>query len=268
LLELIDLHKEFRTDSSEEPFRRLFGGLNFRSEKMRVIAVLGPSGCGKSTLLRMIGGLEDFSGQIHLVNPRAESKLPPRLSYVFQENRLLPWLSIEKNLILPSKLSSHNIQAQGQKLTRKDCLEALKLVRLENVIDQWPASLSGGMKMRVALARALLQRPDILLLDEPLAALDEWTRKKIQDDLLSLIAQRDIKSAVLVTHSIGEAAYLANEIILLGPSGKLFEKFELDSFIGPQEARTPALRYAPNFVQICRKISEGLEKLHLEAGLS
>lgn len=279
MLELVDLHKEFGAESSKDQGRRLFGGLSFRSDKMRVLAVLGPSGCGKSTLLRMLGGLEAYSGQIRI---SADIKNPPRLAYVFQENRLLPWLNVEKNLLLPSKLNSSSVSASssplftGWRLDRIACIEILKLVRLESVsgggagrvIDQWPASLSGGMKMRVALARALLQRPDLLLLDEPLAALDEWTRKKIQDDLLRLIAEKNIKSAVLVTHSIGEAAYLANEILLLGPDGQLFEKFELDSLVGPQESRSPALRYDPNFVQICRKISEGLEKLHLQAGLS
>lgn len=163
------------------------------------LSILGPSGCGKSTLLRLLARLE---------TPTTGEWIGPRenlnLSYVFQESELLPWRNVEENLSLPLELTH-------KKLRQAQLEEILSLVKLEKFKKYYPHQLSGGMKMRVSIARALVTDPNLLLMDEPFSSLDENTRFEMQDQLLNLQKNKKI-SIVFVTHSISEAAYLSDRI--------------------------------------------------------
>ena len=174
------------------------------------MALLGPSGCGKSTLLRLIAGLDrPDSGTL-----RWDAGAPPgpgEIGYVFQDATLLPWASSEENVWLPLRLRGVSREA-----ARDDIASVLARVGLNGFEAARPAQLSGGMRMRVSIARALVTRPRLLLMDEPFAALDEFTRHRLQDDLLDL--WRELRcTIVFVTHSIYEAAFLARRIVLMTP---------------------------------------------------
>lgn len=172
------------------------------------VALLGPSGCGKSTLLRLLAGLEEPSaGGIEWEHRPG----PGDIGFVFQDATLLPWASAEENVYLPLRLRGKK-RAEAAPLVAT----ALAQVGLADFAKAKPRALSGGMKMRVSIARALVSDPMLLLMDEPFAALDEFTRHKLQDDLHALW-RRSGKTVVFVTHSIYEAAYLANRILVLSP---------------------------------------------------
>ncbi len=163
------------------------------------VALLGPSGCGKSTLLRLLAGLDrPDEGTV------AWDGAPGRIGFVFQDATLLPWGSALDNVRLPLRLQRRD--------GREEAREALRRVGLAGFEDARPRQLSGGMRMRVSLARSLVTRPDLLLMDEPFAALDEFTRHALQDDLRLLSAELGC-TTVFVTHSIYEAAYLARRIV-------------------------------------------------------
>ncbi len=171
------------------------------------LVLLGPSGCGKSTLLRLIAGLDQpSSGRLRW------SGLPPaagEIGYVFQDPTLMPWASAWRNVALPLRL-------RGTSDARARATEALALVGLAESADALPRTLSGGMRMRVSIARALVTRPRLLLMDEPFAALDEFTRHRLQDECLALTDSLGC-TTVLVTHSLYEAAYLASRVLLMAP---------------------------------------------------
>jgi NitT/TauT family transport system ATP-binding protein len=172
------------------------------------VALLGPSGCGKSTLLRLLAGLEEPSaGEIEWEHRPG----PGDIGFVFQDATLLPWASAEENVYLPLRLRGHK-RAEAAPLVAA----ALAQVGLAEFTKAKPRGLSGGMKMRVSIARALVSDPMLLLMDEPFAALDEFTRHRLQDDLHALW-RRSGKTIVFVTHSIYEAAYLASRILVLSP---------------------------------------------------
>ncbi|AYE39166.1 ABC transporter ATP-binding protein [Companilactobacillus zhachilii] len=174
------------------------------------IALVGMSGGGKSTLLRLIAGLEQpTSGSVTI--DQADSKSLMRV--MFQEDRLLPWMSVLDNLSFGSK--DKNTKAHAQEL--------LELVELGDYANQYPTQLSGGQKQRVALARALMSHPQILLLDEPLGALDALTRRKMQDLILD-ICQKQNLTTILVTHDVEEAARMADRIIVMKDSTNSYEE--------------------------------------------
>ncbi|MGE4482823.1 ABC transporter ATP-binding protein [Acidocella sp.] len=174
------------------------------------VALLGPSGCGKSTLLRLLSGLEaPSSGEISWGH--AGKPAPGEIGYVFQDPTLLPWANAVENVFLPLRLRGVSRAAAMPRV-----MAALAQVGLEGFEHAKPKALSGGMRMRVSIARALVSEPALLLMDEPFAALDEFTRHKLQDDLLALW-RRTGKSVIFVTHSIYEAAYLANRILIMTP---------------------------------------------------
>ena len=174
------------------------------------VALLGPSGCGKSTLLRLLAGLEaPSSGKISWGH--AGKPAPGEIGYVFQDATLLPWAGAAENVYLPLRLRGVSRAAAMPRVRA-----ALAQVGLDGFEQTRPKGLSGGMKMRVSIARAMVSEPALLLMDEPFAALDEFTRHKLQDDLLALW-RRTGKTVVFVTHSIYEAAYLANRIIIMTP---------------------------------------------------
>ncbi len=174
------------------------------------VALLGPSGCGKSTLLRLLSGLDAPSGG-EISWGHAGKPAPGEIGYVFQDATLLPWADAAENVYLPLRLRGLS-RAEAMPRVRA----ALAQVGLEGFEQTRPKGLSGGMKMRVSIARALVSEPALLLMDEPFAALDEFTRHKLQDDLLALW-RRTGKTVVFVTHSIYEAAYLANRIVIMTP---------------------------------------------------
>jgi ABC-type nitrate/sulfonate/bicarbonate transport system ATPase subunit len=175
------------------------------------IAIVGASGCGKSTLLRLLVGLEsDYEGDIRLDDRRIDRPDLDR-AIVFQEHRLLPWLTAEANVALGLLKSS---LPAGQK--RRAVREHLELVGLGAFARAYPSQLSGGMAQRVAIARALVNRPRILLLDEPLGALDALTRARLQEELLRIVRHEGI-TAILVTHDVDEAVYLGDRIVVMQP---------------------------------------------------
>lgn len=183
-----------------------------------IIALVGPSGCGKSTAMRLLAGLEQPSrGTVTRAPGRGETSL------VFQAPTLAPWMSAAANVALPLELAGAD-----RRTARAQASEALARVGLSGVEAARPAQLSGGMAMRVSLARALVTRPKLLLLDEPFAALDEITRRTLADDVLALWAE--LKPAILfVTHNVEEAVYMASRVVVMtrGP-GRLAGEVEVE----------------------------------------
>jgi NitT/TauT family transport system ATP-binding protein len=213
------------------------------------VALLGPSGCGKSTLLRLIAGLDrPDSGTLSWA-----AGAPPgsgEIGYVFQDATLLPWATAEDNVWLPLRLRGITRDAAAD-----DVAAVLRRVGLNGFETVRPAQLSGGMRMRVSIARALVTRPRLLLMDEPFAALDEFTRHRLQEDLLAL--WRDIGcTVVFVTHSIYEAAFLARRIVLMTPRpGRIAEEI-LSSL--PQTADT---RLDPAYAALVASVSHRMTAL-------
>jgi NitT/TauT family transport system ATP-binding protein len=173
------------------------------------IAFIGPSGCGKTTLLRLLAGLTLPSSGAITLDGVIPAEARDHLAFIFQEPTLLPWLSTCSNVELPLRLRGEPKEAR-----RNQAFELLRLVGLESAAAQYPRQLSGGMKMRVSLARALTRQPSLLLLDEPFAALDELTRNRLNEDLLRLRKQSPF-TAFFVTHSVAEAVFLSNRIFVL-----------------------------------------------------
>jgi NitT/TauT family transport system ATP-binding protein len=233
--------------------------IDLQIEAGQFIALLGPSGCGKSTLLRIIAGLDEpTSGTIQA--GRSRPGLPEinyerpggaSIAYVFQDAHLLPWRTVLHNVALPLELRRlPNSQSLAQ------AAHALEQVGLGDALDRYPAQLSGGMRMRVSLARALVTQPDLLLLDEPFAALDEITRQHLDEQLHQLWRQRAM-TVVFVTHSIIEAAFLAQRAIVFSRRpARIMRDHTLDL---PAE-RTAALRTDPSFAREMRLLFEALEK--------
>lgn len=184
--------------------------INLDINQGEFIALVGMSGGGKSTLLRLIAGLEQpTTGSVSIESDHTKSLM----RVMFQEDRLLPWMSVLDNLSFGSK--DKNTKAHAQEL--------LELVELGDYADQFPNQLSGGQKQRVALARALMSQPQILLLDEPLGALDALTRRKMQDLILD-ICQKQNLTTILVTHDVEEAARMADRIIVMKNSTNTYEE--------------------------------------------
>ena len=232
--------------------RRFPGGVEaLRDASLRLqaadfVALLGPSGCGKSTLLRLIAGLDQPDGG-HI----AWDDGPPAagdIGYVFQDPTLLPWASAEDNVFLPLRL-----RGAGRDTGMTEARAALRRVGLDGFERSLPRQLSGGMRMRVSIARALVTRPKLLLMDEPFAALDEFTRHTLQADLLEVWRQAGC-TVVFVTHSIYEAAFLARRVVLMTPRPGRIER-EIASDLPPGHAT----RLDPAYAKLVAKISQGME---------
>ena len=210
----------------------------------KVTVVLGPSGCGKTTLLRAVGGLLPLSkGRIEYTDGHVQTLgIPRRTGFCFQTPRLLPWATVEQNIELPGRFGGDRPETSVEEL--------LSWVDLSPEHGHLlPHELSGGMQMRVSLARALYQSPDLLLLDEPFAALDEFTRSVLDDLLLRLVNAQQM-STLMVTHSVSEAVYLADEIWILSPHpGRLLRTCTI-----PFEQRVPELRATPEFAEFVAKV--------------
>jgi NitT/TauT family transport system ATP-binding protein len=218
------------------------------------VSLLGPSGCGKSTLLRMISGLgEPSRGTIEWpTSPHdAEGHASPDLGFVFQEPTLMPWATALKNVMLPLTLkgaSKRDAEAQAATM--------LSLVGLKGFETSYPRELSGGMKMRVSIARALVTKPAILLMDEPFAALDEITRHKLNDDLLKLWWEQRF-TAVFVTHSVFESVYLSQRIVVMAARpGRVMADLTVDA----PHPRDDMFRTSAQYADLCRVASQNLKK--------
>jgi NitT/TauT family transport system ATP-binding protein len=208
-------------------------------------SIVGPSGCGKSTLLRLLAGLSEPSAGLIEGRPQGS------IGLVFQDATLMPWADVQDNVYLPLRLSGMSRREAAPRIT-----EALALVGLADFACAYPAALSGGMRMRVSIARALVTEPDLLLMDEPFGALDEFTRNKLDEDLLRLWRERGF-TAVFVTHSVFESVYLSTDIaVMAARPGRIFAR---RAVAGPR-LRDAAFRADPIYLDACRAVSRDLEQ--------
>jgi NitT/TauT family transport system ATP-binding protein len=224
------------------------GPIDLDVRKAEFVSLLGPSGCGKSTALRLIAGLSaPTSGAVRVAHRGAQAGRS--IGFVFQEPTLMPWTSVRENVRLPLKLT-HMPREQADARVR----EALAQVGLAEFAGAYPRELSGGMKMRVSLARALVTDPDILLMDEPFAALDEITRFRLNNDLLTLWRNLH-KTVIFVTHSVFESVYLSQRVIVMTPRpGRIAAEFRIDA----AEPRSEAFRTSVEYAAHCRAVSMAL----------
>jgi NitT/TauT family transport system ATP-binding protein len=212
------------------------------------LSVLGPSGCGKSTLLRLIAGLaEPTAGSIEWPDEAGHGK--PDLGFVFQEPTLMPWATALANVALPLKLRG---MARSEREAR--AVEALGHVGLKGFERVWPRELSGGMKMRVSLARALVVEPRLLLMDEPFAALDEITRHRLNGDLLELW-QRTGVTVVFVTHSVFESVFLSQRIVVMAARPG---RVSAEVTVSAPYPRSAVFRTSAEYAAHCRQVSSRL----------
>ncbi len=221
-------------------------GLDLDVRAGEFLSLLGPSGCGKSTVLRMIAGLTKPTGGSIDWAGGAER---PELGFVFQDATLMPWTSVFNNVWLPLRVAG---VSKAQAAPRIE--QALSLVGLSKFRNSYPRELSGGMKMRVSIARALVLRPSILLMDEPFAALDEITRFKLNNDLLQLKAELGT-TVVFVTHSVYESVYLSTRIaVFAARPGRIIQTIEVPA----PYPRNDEFRHTPLYADCCRTASHAL----------
>jgi NitT/TauT family transport system ATP-binding protein len=239
IIEVQDLCKTFGK-------KNILNSVSLTVKRGEFVSILGSSGCGKSTFLRLIAGLEPLtSGKI--LKPE-----PLRLSYVFQDPCLLPWLTVEENILLPFRILDKTPR-------RPEALEQiLQTVGLGAHSDKFPHELSGGMKMRASIARALITEPEILLMDEPFAALDEATRFQLQDELLAFWKNQKL-TVIFVTHSISESVYLSQRILFLDQG---LRHFLLDKRIELSESREQKLKGTLQYNDYVTFFSEAFRGVH------
>jgi NitT/TauT family transport system ATP-binding protein len=213
------------------------------------ISLLGPSGCGKSTALRIAAGLiTPTSGEVNVTGRVTSAQTGHSIGFVFQEPTLMPWASVRDNVRLPLTLVGLPRSDADRRID-----DALARVGLSEFDAAFPRELSGGMKMRVSLARALVTEPDVLLLDEPFAALDEITRFRLNDDLLALWRSLD-KTIVFVTHSVFESVYLSQRVVVMtARPGRIHAEIRIDAIERDENFRTSA-----EYVAYCRQASLAL----------
>ncbi len=213
LLEIQNLTKSFSTLGGN---KEVLNNLNLSVMKNEFLCILGPSGCGKSTLVRCIAGFENFSGTIKCGDKTVTKPSTDRIM-VFQDyNQLFPWKTVEANIMYPMKLQG--IKDKTKLHTRTD--EVLEKVGLAGFQKYYPHELSGGMKQRAAIAKALALNPKLILMDEPFAALDAITRNKLQRELYRISQDTDI-TVIFITHNIQEAITLGTRLLLMGKNGRI-----------------------------------------------
>ncbi|MFJ7638292.1 ABC transporter ATP-binding protein [Peribacillus sp. NPDC097206] len=215
IIEVTNVNKSFLTDKQTI---HVLDQVSFHVEKGEIVTLLGKSGCGKSTLLNMVGGFEKPDEGSVILDGKSINRPTKKCVMLFQQINLLPWRSVLKNV---------ELGLTGEKLSNEEknerVMEALKLVGLEAHLHQFPHQLSGGMQQRVAIARALSIAPDVILMDEPFAALDTFNRYHLQDELLR-IQEKKKTTILLVTHDIDEAVYLSDRILIMeSHPGRIFK---------------------------------------------
>ena len=231
-------------------------------ERGEFLSLLGPSGCGKSTALRIIAGLGSASsGSIDWPSSTINSKGLPQgdIGFVFQEPTLMPWQTVFGNVYLPLRLTG-----VSKSDARPRIMEILASVGLADFANAYPRELSGGMKMRVSIARALVTKPKLLLMDEPFAALDEITRQKLNDDVLRLWKQSGV-TVIFVTHSVFESAYLSNRIVVMkARPGQVYADLSLHATVGERNAE---YRTSEEYRATTQEVSEALhDAIHAGGG--
>jgi NitT/TauT family transport system ATP-binding protein len=225
-------------------------------QRREFVSIIGPSGCGKSTLLKMVAGLSPITSggiAIHGMTPQKAREL---ISFIFQDATLLPWRTVRQNVALGLELDDMARETRNAKVDA-----VLSLVGLSHVAESFPRQLSGGMKMRVSIARALATRPQLLLLDEPFAALDEMTRDHLNEELLRLREEQSW-TALFVTHSVSEAAFLSTRVLILAPNpGRIAH----DISINLPFPRTESTRRSEAFERTVAQVSRALRTVSAAA---
>ena len=222
-------------------------GLDLDIGENEFVSLLGPSGCGKSTALRLIAGLGRHSAGDIAWGPKGSGDI----GFVFQEPTLMPWATVWDNVWLPLRLRDRSRRDSADAVD-----QALTMVGLDGFAGAYPRELSGGMKMRVSIARALVLKPRLLLMDEPFAALDEITRQKLCDDLLSIWRQADC-TIVFVTHNIYESVYLSARIVVMAARpGRVVG----ETLVDEPYPRDRGFRVAPAYAEHCRRVSALLDR--------
>jgi NitT/TauT family transport system ATP-binding protein len=228
-------------------------GFDLTIAKGEFITLLGSSGCGKSTLLKLVSGLTPPSAGTIQVDGMTPANARETVSYIFQDATLLPWRTVRQNVGLGLELEGVNGDRR-----RERTASLLQLVNLGHVAEAYPRELSGGMKMRVSIARALATHPRLLLMDEPFAALDEMSRDRLNEELLRLRAEQQW-TALFVTHSVAEAVFLSTRIVVLAPNPGRVHAIVPVEFPFPRAA---ALRASPEYgslvLQVSRMLREAL----------
>ncbi len=240
--------KRFRTGSVP-----VLQDISLTVDRGEFVSILGPSGCGKSTLLKVIAGLSSStSGEIRM-EALTQRKARAIISFVFQDATLLPWRTVERNIALALEL-----EGKPRAEISETVAKLLELVGLQEVGKRYPRELSGGMKMRVSIARALATRPRLLLMDEPFAALDEMTRDRMNEELLRLRAEQNW-TVMFVTHSVAEAVFLSSRIIVLAPHpGRIAHEVKVDL----PYPRTAETRESAAFDELVNTTSRLLREAH------
>ena len=225
-------------------------------ERGDFISLIGPSGCGKSTILKLVSGLAPISEGELIVDRMTPDNAREEMAFVFQEPTLLPWKTVEKNVETLLKLRGTDKNRRAE-----IAQDMIKLVGLSHAPKHFPRQLSGGMRMRVSIARALSVSPKIILMDEPFGALDEMTRDRLNEDLLEIRA-REAFTAFFVTHSVAEAVFLSTKIVVLSANpGRIHEIIPVD-FPYP---RGEELRDTHEFHELVIKVSQTLRSVEIDA---
>lgn len=246
LVELKEVSKRFKSGTLA------LSDISLSVDAGEFVTLLGPSGCGKSTVLRMVAGLDSPSaGSVHAPALTTDKD---STAFVFQEATLMPWASVFDNVWLPLRL-----QGLSQRESKSRVFAALKSVGLEDFASSFPSQLSGGMRMRASITRALITDPKILLMDEPFGALDDFTRQKLNDDLLRWQQERAV-ATLFVTHNIAEAVFLSQRVLVMqARPGKIMHTLRINE----PYPRTPAFRTSMTFLNYCRELSTALERAML-----
>lgn len=248
-LDLRNVTKVFPGRKGAPPVQAL-SGVSLQIKRGEFISLLGPSGCGKSTLLSIVAGFQSASSGQILQNGAAITKPDPSRTVVFQDYALFGWMTLQKNV-------EFGLKAQGISASKRAALarELLGKVRLSGFEDKYPHEVSGGMKQRAAIARALAPDPEILLMDEPFGALDAQTRVLLQEEIARLSTEAD-KTVLFVTHGIEEAIFLADRVVVMSPRpGRVREEV----IVPLPRPRTAAMRADPWFVNTVQNLWETLK---------
>jgi NitT/TauT family transport system ATP-binding protein len=244
ILDVQHLGKVFKTGKGDTV---ALNDINFQTHRREFLCVVGPSGCGKSTLVRILAGLEEASSGQVLLQGKAVTEPGSDRGMVFQGYTLFPWLTVKKNVMFGPEVNGH-----GRHAAEQQALQWLALIGLEKFADAYPSQLSGGMKQRVAIVRALANQPRILLMDEPFGALDAQTRCRMQAHLLEIWRKIDI-TIVFITHDLDEAIFLADRILVLSAHpGEVRELIE----VPVPRPRSAAQMISPPFLATKARLEE------------